>query len=100
MYSPLMDAMIQFVVDEMQKSERQLLQIELFRDRIIIIGIRAGQTSQRKTLYYDLGVGVRTLPDVNHMLACATVIVRAWGSGFSLFPIQNKDSALIRPSIK
>ena len=65
----------------------------------MITGVKAGRTAKRKTLYNDLNVGIRTLPDVNHMLACATVIVRTLGSEFCLSPAQNKDSALIRPSL-
>ena len=93
-----MERLLQLVADEMQVSERKMLRIELFSDSIIITGMKAGRQAQKKSVYDNLGVGVRSLPDINHILACATVIVRALGSDFALS--QNKDSALIRPSIK
>ena len=62
-------------------------------------GVKAGKTAKQSFFYKDLNVGIHTLPDVNHMLACATVIVKALGSDFCLSPVQNKDSAMIRPSI-
>lgn len=97
--SPFANALLDKIKEEMDKSERRLIQIEVFGDSIMTTGVKAGKTAKQSFFYKDLNVGIHTLPDVNHMLACATVIVKALGSDFCLSPVQNKDSAMIRPSI-
>ena len=97
--TPFLNALVQLIEGERQKSERMLMQIELFGDCIMITGVRAGQVTEHKYTYYDLPGGIRKLPDVFHMLACATVIVRNLGSDYALAAVQKKDSAVIRPSI-
>ena len=84
------------IQEEMRKSERMLSNIELFSDCAVTTGIMAGQPAKHKFLYRDLDAGVRMLPNVNHMLACATVIVSMLGGAYCLSPTQGRDSAQIR----
>ena len=84
------------IQEEMRKSERMLSNIELFSDCAVTTGIMSGQPSKHKFLYRDLDAGVRMLPNVNHMLACATVIVSMLGGAYCLSPTQGRDSAQIR----
>ncbi len=97
--SPFTKALLESVRYEMNRSERRLSRIELFADCMVVTGVRAGLVAKHKTVYNDLGLGVRMLPDINHMLACATVIVQGLGDDFCLADVQNKDSAVIQPSI-
>lgn len=84
------------IQEEMRKSERMLSNIELFSDCAVTTGIMSGQPAKHKFLYRDLDAGVRMLPNVNHMLACATVIVSMLGGAYCLSPTQGRDSAQIR----
>ena len=84
------------IQEEMRKSERMLSNIELFSDCAVTTGIMSGQPAKHKFLYRDLDAGVRMLPNVNHMLACATVIVSMLGGAYCLSPMQGRDSAQIR----
>ena len=92
-------SIIKLVSEEANKSERLLPQIELFRDSFIISSVKVGKLSKRKIVYNDLGIGIRELPDINHILACATVLAQALGDDYVLSPEHNKGSAVIRPSI-
>ncbi|MBQ5334828.1 MAG: leucine-rich repeat protein [Oscillospiraceae bacterium] len=84
------------IQEEMRKSERMLSNIELFSDCAVTTGIMSGQPAKHKFLYRDLDAGVRMLPNVNHMLACATVIVSMLGGAYCLSPTQGRDSAEIK----
>ena len=95
----LLQALLSLIRSEMEKSERRLIQIELFGDCMITTGVMAGKTAIRRFLYRDLDAGVRILPNANHMQACAAAIIRELGDVYGLAPIQNKDSVLIQPVV-
>ncbi|MGN0647094.1 MAG: hypothetical protein ACI4J3_00515 [Oscillospiraceae bacterium] len=48
-----MNAMLQVIAEEMEKSERRLMQIELFGDCIMITGVKAGQTAADEERRYN-----------------------------------------------
>ncbi len=93
----LLQALLSLIRAEMEKSERRLIQIELFGDCMITTGVMAGKTAIRRFMYRDLDAGVKILPNANHMQACAAAIIRELGDVYGLAPIQNKDSVLIQP---
>ena len=95
----LLQALLTLIRGEMEKSERRLIQIELFGDCMITTGVMSGKTAIRRFMYRDLDAGVRTLPNANHMQACAAAIIRELGDMYGLAPIQNKDSVLIQPVV-
>lgn len=94
--SPLTDAILDTIVDEAQKSDTKLSQIELFLDSVIIIGTKGSNTSQRKYFYKDLNVNIQALPNIDHIRACARVIVRSLGHDYELSPEHHQNSVVIR----
>ena len=97
--APITKSLYDLLRNEEKKSDRLLTHIELFRDSIAVTGVKAGNSTHREYEYKDFNIGIRSLPDANHILACATVLVRLLGDDYCVAPVTNKESVVIRPSI-
>ena len=94
-----MEALLQHIWHESEKSYQRIRCIEIFSDRMIITALTHGNDTVLVTSFRDLNYGTTELPDIVNVRAFANVLQMRLGTKYRIARRQNPNSARIEISI-